>query len=202
MKQTSSVPALTLPLVLASTSSYRKKILTRLNIPFETFAPNVDETAKANESPEEMVVRLAELKARTAHAAYPQALIIGSDQVVVVNNTVLGKPNSHEEAIKQLVFQSGQQANALTALCLLNTKTGRVQVDVVKFSVNYRVLTLSQIENYLVKEKPYDCASSLKSEGLGIALLEKMTGDDPTTLIGLPLIHLVQMLEAEGLFVI
>lgn len=202
MTQINSSSKSNLPLILASTSPYRKEILSHLKVPFQTFAPHIDETAKPNETPEELVIRLAELKARAAQSTYPQALIIGSDQVVVVNGRILGKPGTHEEAVKQLLFQSGKEANALTALCLLNTKTGHIQLDVVKFSVKYRSLTLSQIENYLVKEKPYNCASSLKSEGLGIALLEKMIGDDPTTLIGLSLIRLVRMLEAEGLVVI
>jgi septum formation protein len=192
-----------LPLVLASSSPYRKEILQRLQTPFQIFEPHVDETPIHDDEPiEELVARLAEVKARAAQSTYPAALIIGSDLLVVVDNQVLGKPETHQEAIKQLTFQSGKQADVLTALCLLNTKTNNVQIDVVKFSVKYRTLTPSQIENYLRKEKPYNCASSLKTEGLGIALLEKMIGDDPTSIVGLPLIRLTKMLEAEGLFVI
>jgi len=192
---------MTHPLVLASTSPFRKSVLSRLRIPFETYAPLVDESPLPNESPATLVTRLAELKARSASQAYPQALIIGSDQVAVCDDTVLGKPGSHEPAIKQLTFSSGKQVDFLTGLCLLNADSNQVQTDVVRFSVKFRQLTRSQIENYLNLDKPYNCSGSFKSEGLGIALLDRMIGSDPTAIIGLPLIRLVEMLEAEQVFI-
>ncbi len=191
-----------LPLILASTSPFRKELLHRLHLPFETYAPQVDETPQLQESPTNLVRRLAELKARAAQAVYPQALVIGSDQVAVLDDKIFGKPNSHPQAVEQLMAVSGQPLDFLTGLCLLNTRDYRVQIDIVRFTVHFRPLTLSQIENYLQKEQPYHCAGSFKSEGLGIALLEKMKGDDPTALIGLPLIRLIEMLAQEGLSVI
>lgn len=189
-------------LILASTSPFRKEILSRLQIPFDTFAPNVDETALPNESPSALVIRLAELKARAAQTTYPQALVIGSDQVAVIDDSILGKPGTHEQAIKQLTAASAKQVEFLTGLCLLNTLTGKVQTDIVRFGVTFRQLTTQQIENYLNKEKPYNCSGSFKSEGLGIVLLERMMGSDPTAVIGLPLIRLVRMLEEEGVEII
>ncbi|MDM8566933.1 Maf family nucleotide pyrophosphatase [Candidatus Halobeggiatoa sp. HSG11] len=191
-----------LPLVLASTSQFRKSVLSRLHIPFTTYAPDVDETPKAGESPTELVIRLAKLKAYSACSTYPQALIIGSDEIAVIDNTILGKPGTHEQAIKQLTQASGRQVDFITGLCVYNSYTNQAQVDVVIFSVVFRTLTLVQIENYLSVDKPYNCAGSFKSEGLGIALLEQMNGTDPTAIIGLPLIRLVRMLEAEGIMVI
>jgi septum formation protein len=193
---------MTLPLVLASTSLFRKELLQRLQIPFEIYAPQVDETRQPEESPTNLVLRLAEWKARAADEKYPQALIIGSDQVAVLGDTIFGKPHSHEQAVRQLMDISGQHLDFLTGLCLFNSRDQRVQVDMVHFSVQFRALTRSQIENYLQKEQPYHCAGSVKSEGLGIALLEKIVGHDPTALIGLPLIRLVEMLEKEGLSVV
>jgi len=189
---------LSLPLILASTSPFRKNVLSRLYISFDTFAPEVDETPRPNEPPEQIVTRLAELKAKSAKSTYPRALIIGSDQLAVIDDTLLGKPGTHEKAVKQLISVSGKQVDFLTSLCLFNSNTNHIQTDVVRFSVKFRQLTLSQIENYLRKDKPYNCSGSFKSEGLGIALLDKMIGSDPTAIIGLPLIRLVQMLEAEG----
>jgi len=189
----------TLPLVLASTSPFRKSVLSRLHVPYQTFAPEVDETPLLCESPVALVIRLAELKTRSAQSTYPQALIIGSDQVAVIeDNIILGKPGTHEKAIKQLSLASGKRVDFLTGLCLLNTSTNQTQIDIVRFSVTFRKLTLSQIENYLRQDKPYNCSGSFKSEGLGIALLEQMNGSDPTAIIGLPLIRLIRMLEAEG----
>lgn len=198
-----SIPATsTALLVLASTSPFRKNLLARLGIPFETYAPHVDETPLLPESPAALVIRLAELKARAAQSTYPNALIIGSDQVAVNDGIILGKPQTHEQAIQQLMAVSGKSVDFLTGLCLFNPVTHSAQIDMVRFSVTFRQLTLSQIENYLHREKPYHCAGSFKSEGLGIALLENMRGNDPTALIGLPLIRLVQMLETEGMLVI
>lgn len=192
----------TYSLILASTSSYRKTLLNRLQLPFETFAPEVDETPLVGESAVPLVKRLSKLKAEAAQKHYPQAHIIGSDQIAVIGHCFLGKPANHEQAVKQLVALSGQQVDFLTGLCLLNAATSHFQLDVVKFSVVFRHLEESQIENYLYKEKPYNCSGSFKSEGLGISLLEKMLGDDPTALMGLPLIRLVRMLEAEKIYVI
>lgn len=189
-------------LVLASTSPFRKSVLNRLHLPFKTFAPKVDETPLANETPTQLVLRLAEMKARAAHSNHPNALVIGSDQVAVIDDEILGKPGSHEQAIKQLTQASGKQVDFLTGLCLLNTNTGKVQSDIVRFGVKFRNLNLSQIENYLKRDKPYQCSGSFKSESLGIVLLERMMGSDPTAVIGLPLIRLVHMLENEGLHVI
>ncbi|MBE9562103.1 MAG: septum formation inhibitor Maf [Proteobacteria bacterium] len=199
---TSNISLTKLPLILASTSPFRKDVLNRLHIPFTIYAPCVDETSKLNESPTELVTRLAKLKAYSAHTTHPQALIIGSDQVAVINNTILGKPGTHEQAIKQLTQASGKQVDFITGLCVYNTDTDQAQIDVVIFSVIFRTLTLPQIENYLSIDKPYNCSGSFKSEGLGIALLDQMNGSDPTAIIGLPLIRLVRMLEAEGVTVI
>lgn len=198
-----SIPsAVTYSLVLASTSTFRKNLLERLAIPFEIYAPQVDETPLLQESPSALVMRLAQLKARAAQSTYPNALIIGSDQVAVNGDAILGKPQTHEQAIKQLTVVSGKSVDFLTGLCLFNTATHLIQTDIVRFTVTFRQLNLSQIENYLHRDKPYNCAGSFKSEGLGIALLENLSGNDPTALIGLPLIRLIQMLEAEGMLVI
>lgn len=190
------------PLILASSSPFRKIILQRLHLPFETFSPNIDESVLDNESASELTLRLAEQKARAGESHYPQALIIGSDQVAVVDQTVLNKPKTHENAVTQLRLVSGKQVDFLTGLCLFNSKSGHIQTDIVRFSVKFRTLTSEQIENYLQCEKPYNCAGSFKSEGLGIVLLERMIGSDPTAVIGLPLIRLVEMLENEGILVI
>lgn len=189
-------------LVLASTSPFRKDVLSRLKVPFEIFAPNVDESPLANETPSQLVLRLAEMKAQAAQSSYPNALVIGSDQVAVIEDTILGKPGNHEQAVKQLTQASGKQVDFLTGLCVLNTQTSKFHTDMVRFGVTFRQITPGQIENYLEKDKPYNCAGSFKSEGLGIALLERMVGSDPTAVIGLPLIRLVRMLEAEGMQII
>lgn len=189
-------------LVLASTSPFRQEVLERLRIPFETFAPNADETPLTGETPRELAARLSEIKARTAQETYPNALIIGSDQVAVLGDCILGKPGTHEKAVEQLSMANGKQVHFLTGLSLLNSCSGRIQTDVVDFSVSFRQLSPQQIESYLRRDKPYNCAGSFKSEGLGIALLKEMIGTDPTTVIGLPLIRLVHMLETEGLEVL
>jgi septum formation protein len=186
-------------LVLASTSPYRRELLGRLGLPFETTSPNVDETVLPGETPEQLVKRLAESKARAVAYDFPNALVIGSDQVAVLDNNILGKPGNHEKAVLQLSNASGRKVDFITGLCLLNTKTDNCQVIAETFSVVFRKLSAEQIENYLQQEKPYDCAGSFKSEGLGIALFEKMEGDDPNSLIGLPLITLIKMLLAENL---
>lgn len=189
-------------LVLASTSPYRRELLGRLGLPFETTSPNVDETVLPGETPEQLVKRLAESKARAVESDYSDALIIGSDQVAVLDNTILGKPGNHEKALVQLNNASGRKVDFVTGLCLLNTKTDNCQVAAETFSVVFRKLSAKQINNYLQHEKPYDCAGSFKSEGLGISLFERMEGDDPNSLIGLPMIRLINMLYTEGLDVL
>ncbi len=193
---------MTTTLVLASTSPFRKAILEKLAIPFETVAPDVDESLLANESPEQLVARLSELKAKAVAKKYSDALIIGSDQVAVVDGQIIGKPGTHEKAVAQLKRATGKRVSFLTGLCLYNTRSQRTQIDVVPYYVIFRQLKDAQIENYLQKEQPYNCAGSFKSEGLGIALFERLEGDDPNTLMGLPLIKLIKMLESEGFPVI
>lgn len=189
-------------LILASTSPFRKTLLAQLQLTFETFAPQVDETPKPHEAPFSLVMRLAQLKAQAAQAFYPQALVIAADQVAVLKEQILGKPGHHEQAVQQLRAMQGQQVDFLTGLCLLNTQTQQWHCDVVRFSVQFRSLTLSQIERYLHQEQPYNCSGSFKSEGLGIVLVEAMLGQDPSALIGLPLLRLIRMLEAEGVQII
>ena len=189
-------------LVLGSTSPFRKEILNKLGLPFETAAPNIDESPLDNETPAQLVLRLAEQKARAVSDAYPENLIIGSDQVAVIDNEILGKPHTHERAVEQLTNASGKTVRFYTGLCLYNSATDVAQSEVVPFDVVFRDLNTSQIENYLQREKPYKCAGSFKSEALGIALFEKLLGDDPNALIGLPLIRLISMLENQGMYVI
>ena len=186
-------------LILASTSPYRMAVLKKLPLPFETDTPNIDESPHHNESPEDLVKRLAEAKARAVADRHPNSLIIGSDQVAVLNGEILGKTGNHDNAAIQLSKASGQQVVFQTGLCLLNSDTGKAQVICVPFTVYFRSLSNEQIERYLDYEKPYNSAGSFKSEGLGISLFDKLQGDDPNTLIGLPLIELVRMLEREGI---
>lgn len=193
---------ITRPIILGSSSIYRKELLQRLQIPFQTDHPDINETPLQNEFPEETAARLAEAKARAVAKTYPQALIIGSDQVAALGNIPLGKPLNHENAAKQLQLVQGKEVVFHTALCLFNSAIDRLQLRVIPYRVKFRSLNDRQIENYLRKEQPYHCAGSAKSEGLGIALIEHMTGDDPNGLIGLPLIALVDMLMAEGVEVI
>ncbi len=189
-------------LVLASSSPYRRQLLAKLGLPFETISPDIDESAQLGESPETLVARLAELKARAVAKNYPRALIIGSDQVAALDNTLTGKPGSHENAVRQLQAASGKRVVFHTGLCLLNSNTGKMQTATIPYTVLFRQLNELQIENYLRKEQPYNCAGSFKSEGLGIALFEQFEGKDPNALIGLPLIQLVKMLEQEGVDII
>ncbi len=186
-----------LALVLASSSRYRKDLLNRLHLPFEAAVPHVDESPLADEPPERLVRRLAEAKARAVAPAHPGALIIGSDQVAVIDGAVLGKPGGHDQAVAQLSRASGRRLTFLTALCLLNVSSGRARTEVAAFSVVFRALSPAVIERYVSREQPYDCAGAFKSEGLGIALVERFEGDDPTALIGLPLIRLTEMLRDE-----
>lgn len=185
-------------LVLASTSPYRRELLSRLGVDFTASAPNVDESRLPGESPKQLVRRLAESKARAVASEYPSALIIGSDQVAVLGDQILGKPGDHATAIKQLAAASGRRVTFYTGLCLYNSATDRCQVDVVPYMVEFRALNAQKIENYLRREQPYNCAGSFKSEGLGITLFRRMEGEDPNALIGLPLIRLIDMLEQEG----
>jgi septum formation protein len=185
-------------LVLASSSVYRSELLKRLQLPFATMAPNVDETPLPNESARTTSARLAQEKARAVASHYPDALIIGSDQVALLGNLQLGKPLTHDNAVKQLRAMRGKTTHFYTALALLNSKTGNMQTEVAENFVTLRDLSDAEIEGYLKKEQPYHCAGSAKCEGLGIALISKMTGDDPNALIGLPLILLIQMLRREN----
>lgn len=189
-------------LILASSSPFRRELLSRLRIPFEAIAPDIDETPKTGEAPPALVLRLAEAKARAIAAHRPDGLIIGSDQVAVYNGAIVSKPADHADAVKQLRAASGRTVMLYTGLVLLNAATGRIQSDVVPFGITFRELTDAQIESYLRKEEPYNCAGSVKSEGLGITLLERFDGEDPNALIGLPLIRLVRMLENEGVKII
>jgi septum formation protein len=187
-----------LPLVLASTSPFRKELLQRLAIPFETAAPDVDESPRADDTPAALVRRLSEAKAR-AIGKLRQGLIIGSDQVATTGNDILGKPGTHPRAIEQLQYLSGRLVTFHTGLCLLNSVTDEVQLDVIPYKVQFRQLDEGQIERYLQTDQPYNCAGSFKAEGLGITLFERMDGDDPSALIGLPLIRLTSMLAAAGI---
>jgi MAF protein len=189
-------------LVLASTSPYRRELLARLGLPFTTAYPGTDERPMPGESAGDRVRRLAEAKARAVADAHPGAVIIGSDQLALAEGQVLGKPGGHARAVAQLSACAGRTVQFLTALCVLDTAGDRVQVDTVPFRVHFRALSPAQIEGYLLRERPYDAAGSFKSEGLGIALFERMEGEDPTALVGLPLIRLVRMLAAAGLDVL
>ena len=191
-----------LKLILASSSPYRRELLERLKIPFEVIAPEVDETPHPDETPKKLVERLAIEKAQKIAGKVRGTLVIGSDQAAVYNGSIAGKPHSHDKAVEQLRSASGRTVTLYTGLALINADTQRVQCEVVPYRVTFRRLTEEQIESYLRKEQPYSCAGSVKSEGLGIALLERFEGDDPNTLIGLPLIRLVRMLENEGIKII
>jgi len=186
-----------LPLVLGSTSIYRKAVLEKLGIAFITASPNIDETRLEHESPIELVRRLSELKAIEVAKQHPNSLIIGSDQVASFNQNLLCKPGNHDNAVKQLLLMSGHEITFHSGLCLLNSETKRTQLDVINFTVKMRHLSKMQIESYVSKDKPYDSAGSFKSEGLGIALFQSMLGNDPNSLIGLPLIRLIDMLMEE-----
>ena len=191
-----------LKLILASSSPFRRELLERLHIPFEAIVPDVDETPHAGETPTLLVERLAIEKAQKIATRNPGALVIGSDQVAVYDGVIVGKPHGHGKAVQQLRAASGKTVTLYTGLALINADTRRIQREVIPYRVTFRELSDAQIESYLRKEQPYSCAGSVRSEGLGIALLEKFEGDDPNTLIGLPLIRLVRMLENEGIQVI
>jgi len=189
-------------IVLASSSPFRKELLQRLHLKFETNSPDIDENAIKGESPSTLVERLARSKALAVAENYPNAIIIGSDQVAVCNNRVLGKPGNLENATEQLEFVSGKLVTYFTGLCVFNAANNELQYDHVKFYVEFRQLTEKMIANYLEKEPAFNCAGSFKSEALGIALTHSMSGKDPTSLIGLPLIRLIEMLEKAGIEII
>jgi septum formation protein len=189
-------------LILASSSIYRKELLEHLQLPFAVISPDVDETPLAGESPDQTALRLAQEKARKVGGSEPDALIIGCDQVAILDGTQLGKPLTHDNAVRQLRLMRGREVTFHSALCLFNARTGGMQADVVPTVVIFRQLSDGQIEHYLQKEQPYHCAGSAKSEGLGIALIAAIHGDDPNALIGLPLIRLITMLQHEGVNVI
>lgn len=186
------------PLILASTSPYRRELLERLGLPFTTVAPAVDEHRLPDEPAAQLVQRLAEAKARAVAVSHPDALIIGSDQVACLDDAILGKPGNRANALAQLERASGRSVLFQTGLCLLDARTGQAQTLVEPFRVHFRPLSRAQIVGYLDRERPYDCAGSFKSEGLGIALFARLEGADPTALIGLPLIRLIALLEAAG----
>ena len=189
-------------LILASSSIYRRELLERLQLSFSVVVPDVDETPLPDEKPEETALRLAQLKARKIGDLHPNALVIGCDQVATLDGLQLGKPLTHDNAVKQLTLMRGRTVFFHSALCLFNAASGNMQAEDVIYEVRFRHLTDAQIENYLRLEQPYHCAGSAKSEGLGIALMEYMRGDDPNALIGLPLISLISMLQKEGVSVI
>jgi septum formation protein len=189
-------------LILASSSPYRKELLARLGLPFDAISPEIDESPLDGELPQETALRLAQLKAKKVAESHPDALVIGCDQVATLDGIQLGKPMTHENAVKQLQYQRGRRVTFHSALCLYNALTKHMQAEVVPYDVEFRNLTDAQIENYLRIEEPYNCAGSAKSEGLGIAVIASMTGSDPNALIGLPLIKLITMLQNEEVNVI
>jgi septum formation protein len=186
-------------LILGSSSKYRKALLDRLAIPYTVVSPDVDETPLPGETPESLARRLALAKARAVGRLYPANVVIGSDQVADLNGQPLGKPGTHERAVEQLRRMRGQTVIFQTALAVVCEETGFAQSDLAAVRVKFRDLRDDEIENYLRAEQPYDCAGSAKSEGLGIALLKSIENDDPTALVGLPLIRTCHMLRAAGL---
>jgi MAF protein len=188
-----------LPLVLASSSPYRRELLTRLRLPFTWSAPQINESRRPDENAEALVRRLSLEKAQALSTSHPQHLIIGSDQIAVLGTQILGKPHTLERACEQLLAASGNSVIFLTGLTLLNSATGHQQTDCVPFTVHFRPLSEAQILRYLTTEQPFDCAGSFKAEGLGISLFRSTEGSDSNSLIGLPLIRLVDMLQNSGI---
>jgi len=186
-------------LVLGSTSPYRRELLARLRIPFEVAAPEVDETPQPDETPQQLACRLAMGKARAVAARFPAAVVIGSDQVADLAGQPLGKPGTHERAMAQLRQMRGQTVVFQTAVAVVCQAAGFAQMDLAQVKVVFRDFSDAEIEAYLLAETPYDCAGSAKSEGLGIALLERIDSDDPTALVGLPLMRTCRMLKAAGI---
>lgn len=190
------------PLVLASTSRYRRELLARLRVPFEVRAPGVDEAALPGEAARDTALRLAQLKARAVASSCAGALVIASDQVAALGGECLGKPGSHEKAVAQLKAMRGKCVTFHTALALLNTATDALQLVEVPTAVYFRDCSDEEIERYLTAERPYDCTGSAKIEGLGIALVERLVSDDPSALVGLPLMQLTAMLKNEGVSIL
>jgi MAF protein len=186
-------------LVLASSSPFRRQLLDKLNLPYTSDSPDIDESPLSNENIADMVRRLAEDKAHAVAQRHPDSLIIGSDQSAVLNGRPLGKPGDYDNAFTQLKVAAGQKIVFQTGLCLLNTETQRIQSVCVPYTVVFKQLNDEQIRRYLLQEEPYNCAGSFKSEALGIALFERFEGEDPNALIGLPLIKLVAMLNKENM---
>ena len=187
------------PLILGSTSRYRHELLSRLRLPFEAIAPHVDETPLPHEAPHTLACRLAKAKAQAVAELYPEAVVIGSDQVADLAGEPLGKPGTHERATQQLQSMRGQTVVFQTAVAVVCLSTGFEQCELASVEVKFRDLSDAEIEAYLLAEQPYDCAGSAKSEGLGISLLEAIRNDDPTALVGLPLIRTCRMLRAAGI---
>lgn len=185
-------------LILASSSPFRRELLGRLQLPFCVDSPDIDESRLTDESPVEMVRRLSIEKAKAVAVKYPKHLIIGSDQVSVRGDTIIGKPGCHENAVQQLRHSSGKVVHFLTGLCLYDSINESYQVDVLPFKIHFRELSDAEIEAYLGMEQPYHCAGSFKAEGLGVTLFKKLEGDDPSIIIGLPLIRLCEMLRVKG----
>jgi septum formation protein len=192
------VKTTTSPLVLASSSSYRKALLERLGLPFAVVAPSVDETPRPGEAPAELALRLAEIKARAVAPAHPGALIIGSDQVAEFAGAAIGKPRDRAHALEMLRAMRGRSIVFHTALALLNSSSGRLQLALVDVASTFRMLDDATLEAYIDTDRPYDCAGAVRAETLGIALFTRIASDDPTALIGLPLIRLTDMLLSEG----
>lgn len=189
-------------LILGSTSPYRRELLARLRLEFDVVAPEVDETPQANESPQQIACRLAMAKARAVAAQRPDCVVIGSDQVADLDGVALGKPGSHPRALAQLRQMRGKTVVFQTAVAVVCQDSGFAQMDLAQVKVRFRELSDAEIEAYLLAETPYDCAGSAKSEGLGIALLESIDNDDPTALVGLPLIRTCRMIRAAGVRVL
>ena len=193
---------LTTKLILASSSPNRKVLLERLHLDFVCFTPDIDETRLGDEPATEYVCRLAEQKALVASARFPDAVIIGSDQCALLKDQILGKPGNFENALKQLKAAQGKSVVFHTGVCVLNLANGFKQIDDITYTVEFRHLSDRQLSHYLQVEQPYQSAGSIKSEGYGACLFGKMQGDDPTALVGLPLIRLIAMLESAGIEVV
>ena len=190
------------PIILASSSAFRKSLLDRLHLSFECHSPDLDESPLQNESASTYVCRLAEAKARAIADKFPDAVVIGSDQCALLDDQILGKPGSHDNALEQLKSAQGKTVVFHTGVCVLQLTTGFSEVDDILFQVKFRQLSDAQLGHYLQVEQPYECAGAFKSEGYGVSLFSEMQGDDPTALIGLPLIRLTGMLENAGVKVI
>jgi septum formation protein len=191
-----------LPIILASSSPYRQQLLAKLDLEFTSFSPNIDESSLANEAPKALALRLSQQKAEALANQHPNHFIIGSDQVACMNDIILNKPGNYHNAVAQLKQCSGQRVSFHTGITLLNSATGKLYSDVVSHRVFFRELCDDNIEDYVQREKPYDCAGSFKVEGLGISLFQKLEGDDPNSLIGLPLIRLIDFLSQENINVL